>query len=101
MDARGYLDKYGRDKAREIAESAGTNLAYFEQLACGFRRPSYELAEKLVAASSGEMDTPSLMTAKARIEAAKAGLPERAFDERAPQQAAEWHGPERRRQMGG
>jgi len=72
MDARGYLDKYGRDKARVVAEEAGTNLAYFEQLACGFRRPSYELAERLCAASGGELDTPSLMTAKSRKEASRA-----------------------------
>lgn len=87
MDTRGYLDKYGRDKAREIAEAAGTNLAYFEQLACGFRRPSYELAERLCAASQGELDTPSLMTAKARIEASRA--------EGAPQQAAALLAPRR------
>lgn len=78
MDAREYLDKYGRRRAREVAEAAGTNLAYFEQLACGFRRPSYELAEQLCAASSGEMDTPSLMTAKAKREASKSA------DSRAP-----------------
>lgn len=76
MDARAYLDKHGRVKSAEVAQAAGTNLAYFEQLACGFRRPSYELAQELVAASDGEMDVDSLMQAKARIASERASAPQ-------------------------
>jgi hypothetical protein len=73
MDALDYLKKYGRGRAEKVSVDAGTTMAYFEQLAYGFRRPSYDLAERLVKASEGEMDTPSLMQAKARIQAGREG----------------------------
>lgn len=73
MNAREFLDTFGREEAARVAHRAGTNLAYFEQLACGARRPSFGLAERLAAESSGRMDTLALM---------------RAPDERAAQQQA-------------
>jgi len=63
MNAREFLDEHGRKEAERVAIEAGTNLAYFEQLACGARRPSFRLAERLAAASSGRMDTLSLLRA--------------------------------------
>lgn len=72
MNARQYLDKHGRDKARELAERAGTNLPYFEQLACGARAPSFTLAERLVAADEGgDLDVLSLMRAKSERDEAR------------------------------
>jgi hypothetical protein len=64
MDARQYLSECGRDAARRVAEEAGTNLAYFEQIACGARAPSLKLADRLTAASRGALDVMSLLRAK-------------------------------------
>lgn len=71
MNAREFLDRFGRDEAERIARAAGTNLPYFEQLACCARRPSIDLADRLVEASDGRLDTLALLRAKrAREEAA-------------------------------
>lgn len=64
MDAKQYLDKYGKDGAEKVAHKAGTKLSYFLQMTTGVRRPSVGLAERLVKASSGELDFVSLLTAK-------------------------------------
>jgi hypothetical protein len=64
MNAREYLDKHGKEKAEAMAKTAGTNLAYFSQIAAGVRRPSVNLAQRLVDASNGELDFVALLTAK-------------------------------------
>jgi hypothetical protein len=64
LNARQFLDEHGRDEARRIAELAGTNLAYFEQFACGARRPSIELAKKLVSASNDRLGFTALLLSK-------------------------------------
>jgi hypothetical protein len=64
MDARQFLSERGRDAARRVAEAAGTNLAYFEQIACGARAPSLKLADKLAEASAGDLDVMSLLRAR-------------------------------------
>jgi hypothetical protein len=51
MDAKSFLEKHGRDTAERVALSAGTNWPYFSQIAHGHRRPSVDLARKLVTAS--------------------------------------------------
>ncbi len=51
MDAGSFLEKHGKDSCRRVAEQAGTNWEYFYQLARGFRRPSVDLARKLVDSS--------------------------------------------------
>lgn len=76
MNARDFIDEHGRQEAERVAIAAGTNMAYFEQIACGARRPSFELAERLAAESGGRMDTLSLLRAKtdkARAHEAGAG----------------------------
>ena len=72
MNAREFLDKFGGAEAEQVAVAAGTNLPYFEQLACGARRPSFELAERLVAASGGRLDVLALLRAKTEREQARA-----------------------------
>lgn len=52
MDALAFVEKHGKEAATAIAEAAGTNWAYFSQIAHGHRRPSVTLAEKLVSASA-------------------------------------------------
>jgi hypothetical protein len=65
MNAREFLDQFGREEAERVAVRAGTNLAYFEQLACCARRPSIDLADRLAGASDGRLDTLALLRAKA------------------------------------
>ena len=64
MNAKQFLELRGKDRAREVAEKAGTIYPYFLQMASGKRRPSVELAKKLVAASNHEIDFVSLLESK-------------------------------------
>lgn len=63
MDAKTFIDEFGRPEAQRIAEKAGTNLAYFSHIAAGRRNASISLAERLVLASDGRLDLLSLMKA--------------------------------------
>lgn len=64
MNAKEFLDKYGKDEAERVAEAAGTKYSYFIQLAYGHRRPSICLAERLVEASDDRLDLLALMRNK-------------------------------------
>lgn len=73
MDALAFKEKHGKETTKEVAESAGTNLAYFDQIAHGHRRPSVDLAERLVEESAkkfpsadDQLDFVSLMKSKAK-----------------------------------
>ena len=61
MNARDFLDTYGRHEAKRVAIVAGSNYAYLWQLARGYRVASRDMAEKLEAASDGRMDRVSLV----------------------------------------
>ena len=63
MNAQSYVALYGRDKAKKVAEAAGTNYRYFHHIVKGKRRPSVELAKKLVVASGGELGLMDLLEA--------------------------------------
>lgn len=64
MDAQTFKTEFGIDECEAVAAAAGTNYAYFHQIATGVRRPSVELAEKLVTASDGRLDLVGLLTNK-------------------------------------
>jgi hypothetical protein len=71
VDALAFMEKHGKAVTERVAKSAGTNMRYFSQIAHGHRRPSVELAERLVQASADEVESPleqldfvSLMKAK-------------------------------------
>lgn len=64
MDAKTFLDTHGEDRSRQVAEGAGTKLGYFKQIAYGHRRPSPDLAERLVTSSEGELDFVSLLKSR-------------------------------------
>jgi hypothetical protein len=68
MDARKFLDHYGPEKAEEVAKKAGTSLAYFRILAGRHRRPSANLAKRLVEASKKELNFTELMSVRLRHE---------------------------------
>ncbi len=72
MNALAFLEKHGRDLTEQVAKKAGTNMAYFSQIAHGHRRPSIDLAKNLVAASEelvpdqdARLDLLALLDAKA------------------------------------
>jgi len=48
MDLKEFIESYGRDEAKLVAEKAGTIWQYVYQCAEGYRRPSVERAQKLV-----------------------------------------------------
>ena len=64
MDAKAFLAQYGIAEATRVSVAAGTNYQYFSQIAHGHRRPSVELAEKLVKASGDRLSFEALMRAK-------------------------------------
>lgn len=61
MNAKQFLDAYGKEEAERVALAAKSNYAYFSQLAYGHRRPSVRLAERLVEASDDRLDFVSLL----------------------------------------
>lgn len=69
MDARAYLDAVGEDAAEAACIAAGTKLVYLKQIAAGVRRPSPELAEKLVEASGGRLDFKTLLFSRKQPDA--------------------------------
>lgn len=58
MDARAFLDKHGKEICVRVAKLAGTKWVYFSHIAYGHRRPSPDLARRLVAASAGVVRKP-------------------------------------------
>ncbi|WP_349609095.1 transcriptional regulator [Cupriavidus sp. DF5525] len=64
MDAKTFLKQFGSEEAARVSEVAGTNYAYFSQIAHGHRRPSVKLAQRLVLASEGKLDFVSLLQSK-------------------------------------
>lgn len=64
MNAKQFLDEYGKAEAERVAINAGTNWAYFSQIAYGHRRPSAKLAKSIVEASGGRMDFEALLLAQ-------------------------------------
>lgn len=65
MNAKLFKEIYGVERCKQVADTAGTNYEYFRQIASNHRRPSPELALKLVEASNGELDFASLLAPKA------------------------------------
>lgn len=66
MDAQTFKERFGKAECEAVAAAARTNYAYFHQIATGRRRPSVDLAERLVDASDGRLDLISLLKAKTR-----------------------------------
>jgi predicted transcriptional regulator len=61
MDIQTYRQIFGVEQAKELAKSAGTSYGYLKLCACGFRRPSYDKAKRLVEASGGVLDLIKLL----------------------------------------
>lgn len=64
MDARAFIEKFGKEEAERVAIEAGTNYEYLMQIGRGTRRPSVELADRLVEKSGKRLSFVHLMRAK-------------------------------------
>lgn len=64
MNAKHFIDTYGKDEAIRIAEQAGTTFEYFRHIAYGNRSASPKLAKKLVEASEHRLTFNLLIFAK-------------------------------------
>jgi plasmid maintenance system antidote protein VapI len=71
MNTNEFLAKYGREEALKVSAKAGTSYAYFTQLVSGNRRPSPELASRLVEASDGRLDFACLLQSHKKIRTTK------------------------------
>lgn len=67
MDAAKYLKMFGTKKAEEVAVAAKTSLPYFQQLAYKVRRPSPDLARRLVDASDGVLSFEELLVPRDQL----------------------------------
>ena len=43
MDAKQFIEEFGREEAEKVAKNAGSNIAYFSQIANGHRNASLYL----------------------------------------------------------
>ena len=59
-----YINKFGVEKATEVAIQAGTTYQYLNQVALGFRNASPKLAKRLIEASGGRIDFEALVLAR-------------------------------------
>lgn len=64
-----YFKTRSAAEVEGVCSRAGTKISYFEQIAYGHRRPSYELAKKLSEASGDVMSVDELMAARERASA--------------------------------
>lgn len=60
MNAREFLDTFGFAEGGRVAKSAGTTIAYLQQIAGGHRKCSAKLAGKLAKASNYRMTAAKL-----------------------------------------
>lgn len=59
MDAKAFLERHGKETCKRVAKLADTNWPYFSQIAYGHRRPSPDLARRLVSASAAVVRKPA------------------------------------------
>lgn len=64
MNAKHFIDTYGKDESTRIAQQAGTTFEYFRHIAYGNRSASPKLARKLVEASEHRLTFDLLIFAK-------------------------------------
>lgn len=55
MNAKEFLADKGPEESERVAKRAGTNLAYFKQIASGFRKASGPLSLRLERETDGEL----------------------------------------------
>lgn len=61
MDAKAYWDSVGKQAVIELCEQVGTSYGYYKQIANKRKRPSIDLARKMVAASGGQLSLDKLL----------------------------------------
>lgn len=55
VNAREYHDTHDKAAIEEMCAAAGTNYAYWRQIAYGHRKPSWQMAQRLAKASGGQL----------------------------------------------
>lgn len=55
MNAHEYHIEHDRADIDEMCAAAGTNYAYWRQIAYGHRKPSWQMAQRLAKASGGRL----------------------------------------------
>jgi hypothetical protein len=61
MNAKEFLVSTPKDRLLAVLQQAGTNLAYFRQIAYGHRLPSRDMAARLERASEGKLSRMQLL----------------------------------------
>lgn len=56
-----YWQKYGIDRAKEMCAYVGTSYDYFKHICNKRKRPSVDMARKMVAFSEGELNLEKLL----------------------------------------
>ncbi|NBQ17290.1 transcriptional regulator [bacterium] len=64
LDAMSFWKQAGIDETRRVCELAGTSYEHFKHIAHKRRRPSVELANRLIKASNGQMSFEKLLFSK-------------------------------------
>jgi len=60
VNARQYHHAHETEEIEAMCEDAGTNYAYWRQIAYGHRQPSWQMAQRLAKASGYAMTTREL-----------------------------------------
>lgn len=61
MDLNEYWKKHGKEKSVEMCNAVGTSYDYFKHICNKRKRPSVELARKMVEFSAGELSLDKLL----------------------------------------
>ena len=64
MDAMEFWKYAGINETRRVCEDAGTSYEHYKHIAHKRRRPSVELANKLIKASNGQLTFEKLLFSK-------------------------------------
>lgn len=61
MNLKELLKIEGREKIKELCAVCGTNYAYYKHMAAGRRRPSIDLARRMIEASNERLTLKDLI----------------------------------------
>jgi len=61
MDAKTFKTTFGNEEAKMVCKEAGCSWIYYYMICSGIRRPSVNLAHRMVKASGGRLDLISLL----------------------------------------
>jgi len=71
MDAMTYWKAHGRETVMQLCDKVGTTYNYWKHIANRRKRPSVDLARRMVEESGGKMTLNELLPPKSAMRAAK------------------------------